>query len=61
MSAPRRRQGRGGRRNGRERPEDDSAVPGWVDANGERMFVVDVTPAGFPIGVREDELPASPF
>lgn len=29
---------------------------GWM-SYGERMFVVDLTPAGFPIGIREDDYP----
>ena len=32
------------------------AIPDWVEVCGRRMFVVDYTPAGFPIGVFEDEM-----
>ena len=35
---------------------DNLAMPEWVDVWGRRMFVVDFTPAGFPIGVFEDEM-----
>ncbi|MDQ6613967.1 MAG: hypothetical protein M3083_04285 [Actinomycetota bacterium] len=35
---------------------DDETFPGWVDWGGRRMFVVDFTSAGFPIGVFEDEM-----
>lgn len=35
---------------------DDELFPGWIDWGGRRMFVVDFTSAGFPIGVFEDEM-----
>lgn len=40
-------------------PEDEPglAVPGWMDVCGERMFVVDLTAGGFPIGIREEDDP----
>lgn len=31
-------------------------MPDWVDVWGRRMFVVDFTPGGFPIGIFEDEI-----
>ena len=31
-------------------------MPEWVDVCGRRMFVVDFTPNGFPIGIFEDEM-----
>lgn len=34
----------------------DHAIPDWVEVCGRRIFVVDHTPAGFPIGVFEDEM-----
>ena len=49
-----------GRRHGATRrlPDlgEDHSVPDWVDWWGRRMFVVDYTPAGFPIGIFEDEM-----
>jgi hypothetical protein len=39
-------------------PADQSpSVPGWMDVYGEQMFVVDFTPAGFPIGIRQENDP----
>lgn len=35
--------------------EPGPAVPGWMDIYGERMFVVDFTAAGFPIGIRDED------
>ena len=35
---------------------DDGRGLGWVEWCGQRMVVVDHTPAGFPIGVFEDEI-----
>ena len=35
---------------------DDHGIPGWVDWWGKRMFVVDFTSGGFPIGIFEDEM-----
>lgn len=37
-------------------PCDDGRGLGWVEWCGQRMFVVDHTSAGFPIGVFEDEI-----
>lgn len=37
--------------------EPDPVVPEWMDVDGERMFAVDLTPAGFPIGIRGAEEP----
>jgi len=34
----------------------DHVIPDWVEVCGRRMFVVDHTPAGFPIGVFQDEM-----
>jgi len=34
-----------------------SGVAGWQDVDGEPMFVVDLTPAGFPIGMRQESEP----
>lgn len=34
----------------------DHAIADWVEVCGRQMFVVDYTPAGFPIGVFEDEM-----
>lgn len=31
-------------------------MPDWVEVWGRRMFVVDFTPGGFPIGIFEDEI-----
>lgn len=35
------------------RGERDSLVPDWWDMNGTAMFVVELTPAGLPIGAAE--------
>jgi hypothetical protein len=32
-------------------------VPDWVNFDGEPMFVVDFTLAGFPIGMRQENEP----
>jgi hypothetical protein len=32
-------------------------VHDWVNIDGEPMFVVDFTPAGFPIGIRQESEP----
>lgn len=49
------------RKAGRRRPpgpaDQSPSVPGWMDVSGERMFVVDFTPAGFPIGIRQEDDP----
>lgn len=54
MSERRRR-----RDHGRRRPppavDDGWSVPDWLDVCGERMFVVDFTRSGFPIGIREED------
>ena len=39
------------------RPEDSPEAPGWMNIDGEQMFVVDFTPAGFPIGMWQDDAP----
>lgn len=38
--------------------EPGPGVPGWMGIYGKRMFVVDFTAAGFPIGIREDDDPS---
>lgn len=45
-------------RTARRLPElgDGHAIADWVDVWGRQMFVVDCTPAGYPIGVYEDEM-----
>jgi len=35
---------------------DATTDVGWIHWGGDRMFVVDYTPAGFPIGLREEEI-----
>lgn len=37
--------------------DENPGVPGWLEADGERMFVVDYTPAGFPIGMPKESEP----
>ena len=46
-----------GRRRPPTRADDGLAVPGWLDWCGERMYVVDFTSGGFPIGIREQDAP----
>lgn len=50
---------RGRRPRGARRGPDicaDHVIPDWVEVCDRRMFVVDYTPAGFPIGVFEDDM-----
>ncbi|MGH9225936.1 MAG: hypothetical protein ACRD2W_19595 [Acidimicrobiales bacterium] len=54
MSA-RRPKGRSGRsRDGGPEPEPAVGLPDWTHHDGQRMFVVDLTPAGLPIGEVDD-------